>query len=271
MINYIFWDISPIALKLGPLEIRWYGILLATGFFFAYLTLLNIFKKEGISQEFTDKFAIRLVLWTVIGLRLGHVLFYEPAYYFRHPLEIFMLWKGGLASHGAVIGIIGYIIYFTRKNKMPVLWLFDRVAASVMIAAGMVRIGNFMNSEIYGKPTDVSWAFIFARDDMLPRHPSQIYEAVVYFALFIFLIWYYKKLKGKVPAGRFVGILLTVVFLFRFLVEFIKDVQVDFENTMSLNMGQWLSIPFVIAGLSLWIYSYKNKNIPQFVEPKTKK
>ena len=121
MINYIFWDISPIALKLGPLEIRWYGILLATGFFFAYLTFLNIFKKEGMSQEFTDKFAIRLVLWTVVGLRLGHVLFYEPAYYFKHPLEIFMIWKGGLASHGAAIAII-IVIYFypcllARQNK----------------------------------------------------------------------------------------------------------------------------------------------------------
>ena len=204
MINYIFWDISPIALKLGPLEIRWYGILLATGFFFAYLTFLNIFKKEGMSQEFTDKFAIRLVLWTVVGLRLGHVLFYEPAYYFKHPLEIFMIWKGGLASHGAVIGIIGYSIYFTRKNKMPVLWLFDRVAASVMIAAGMVRMGNLMNSEIYGKPTDVSGLLSLPKTICYPDIHRKFMRQCVSIA-FVFLIWYYKNLREKCQQGGLWG------------------------------------------------------------------
>jgi phosphatidylglycerol:prolipoprotein diacylglycerol transferase len=264
---YIIWDVSPILLKLGSLEIRWYGLLLAGGFFLSYLTLGKIFKKEGLSQEFLDKFAFSTVIWTVVGLRLGHVLFYEPEYYFARPLEILMVWQGGLASHGAVIGIISFVLYFTYKNKIPVLWLFDRLAAVIPIAAGLVRIGNLMNSEIYGTPTDLPWAFVFVRDDMLPRHPSQIYEALVYLSLFVFFFWYYKKLEGKIPAGRFTGIILAVIFTARFFIEFVKDVQVDFEANMMLNMGQWLSIPFMIIGAALWIYSYKKKEIPSYSEP----
>lgn len=264
---YIIWDVSPILLKLGSLEIRWYGLLLAGGFFLSYLTLGKIFKKEGLSQEFLDKFAFSTVIWTVVGLRLGHVLFYEPEYYFARPLEILMVWQGGLASHGAVIGIISFVLYFTYKNKVPVLWLFDRLAAVIPIAAGLVRIGNLMNSEIYGTPTDLPWAFVFVRDDMLPRHPSQIYEALVYLSLFVFFLWYYKKLEGKIPAGRFTGIILAVIFTARFFIEFVKDVQVDFEANMMLNMGQWLSIPFMIIGAALWIYSYKKKEIPSYSEP----
>lgn len=264
---YIIWDVSPILLQLGSLEIRWYGLLLAGGFFLSYLTLGKIIKKEGLSQEFLDKFAFSTVIWTVVGLRLGHVLFYEPEYYFARPLEIFMVWQGGLASHGAVIAIISYVLYFTYKNKVPVLWLFDRLAAVIPIAAGLVRIGNLMNSEIYGTPTDVPWAFVFVRDDMLPRHPSQIYEALVYLSLFVFFLWYYKKLEGKIPAGRFTGIILAVIFTARFIIEFVKDVQVDFEANMMLNMGQWLSIPFMIIGAALWIYSYKKKEIPSYSEP----
>jgi len=264
---YIIWDVSPILLQLGSLEIRWYGLLLAGGFFLSYLTLGKIMKKEGLSQEFLDKFAFSTVVCTVVGLRLGHVLFYEPEYYFARPLEILMVWQGGLASHGAVIGIISFVLYFTYKNKVPVLWLFDRLAAVIPIAAGLVRIGNLMNSEIYGTPTDVPWAFVFVRDDMLPRHPSQIYEALVYLSLFVFFLWYYKKLSGKIPAGRFTGIILAVIFTARFFIEFVKDVQVDFEASMMLNMGQWLSIPFMIIGAALWIYSYKKKEIPSYSEP----
>lgn len=263
---YVIWDANPVLVALGSLEIRWYGVLLAGGFFLSYLTLGKIFKKENISQEFLDKFAFNMIIWTIIGLRLGHVLFYEPAYYFARPLEILMVWKGGLASHGAVIAIILYISYFTYKNKIPVLWLFDRVAAVVPIAAGLVRLGNLMNSEIYGTQTSVPWAFVFVRDDLLPRHPSQIYEALVYLSLFVFFLWYYKKLAGKIPAGRFTGIILAVIFTARFFIEFVKDVQVDFEASMFLNMGQWLSIPFMIIGISLWIYSYQKKEIPSYQE-----
>ncbi|MDD2413450.1 MAG: prolipoprotein diacylglyceryl transferase [Bacteroidales bacterium] len=263
---FVIWDVNPVLVALGSLEVRWYGALLAGGFFLSYLTLGKIFKKEEISQEFLDKFAFNLVIWTIVGLRLGHVLFYEPAYYFANPLEILMVWQGGLASHGAVIAIISYILYFTHKNKIPVLWLFDRVAAVIPIAAGLVRVGNLMNSEIYGTPTTVPWAFVFVRDDLLPRHPSQIYEALVYLSLFVFFLWYYKKLAGKIPAGRFTGIILAVIFTARFFIEFVKDIQVDFEASMFLNMGQWLSIPFVIIGISLWIYSYQKKEIPSFQE-----
>ncbi len=265
MVDFIIWNTNSVAFHIGSLGIKWYGILLATGFFLSYLTLRKIFKYEKISQDILDNFAIWTVLWTVIGLRLGHILFYEPAYYFSHPAEIFMVWKGGLASHGATIAIIIFIFYFTRKNKIPALWLFDRMAIGIPIAATFVRIGNLMNSEIIGTQTNVPWAFVFTSEDMLPRHPSQLYEALVYLTLYSFLIFYYLKLKGKIPAGRIVGLMLTIIFTARFFIEFIKDVQVNFEKNMTLNMGQLLSIPFIIVGCLLLIYSFRTKSIPEFI------
>jgi len=267
MLNYINWNVNPEIFSIGPLSIRWYGLLLALGFYCAYRTILYAFKKEGISQDFLDKFAITLIIWTVIGLRLGHVFFYEPEYYLSNPIKILKVWEGGLASHGAIITMVIYIIYFTRKNKVPILWLFDRVCFSIPIVGTLVRIGNLMNSEIYGDVTTMPWGFIFQRIDNVPRHPSQIYESLAYLSLFIFLIWYYKKLQGKIPAGRFFGIMMIWVFTARFIIEFFKEVQVDFEQTMLLDMGQILSIPAIITGIILVIYSYKHKKIPIYIEP----
>jgi len=280
-LNYITWSVSPELFTLGSFSVRWYGILLATGFFFAYLTLSKVFKKENLSQQLLDKLAIWCIVWTFIGLRLAHFLFYEPLYLVQHPLQVLLpideewnfIGYQGLASHGAVIALISFLTYFAWKHKMNALWLLDRLCVVIPIAAAMVRLGNLMNHEIVGSITTVSWAFNFTHGGYSVantlRHPAQLYESLVYFALYGFMLLYYFKItKGNVPAGRVVGILLTVIFTARFFIEFVKEVQVSSEIGMTLNIGQWLSIPFIIIGLGFLIYSFINKDkIPHYVEP----
>jgi prolipoprotein diacylglyceryl transferase len=263
MINAIIWDVSPVAISVGPFAVRWYGMLFALGIVLCYYIFQYIFKAEKLPPLLLDKYAVWAVLSTVIGARLGHVLFYEPAYYFQHPSEILMIWHGGLASHGATIGLIIYVFWFCYRHGIPYLWLFDRMAIIVSVGSACIRLGNLMNSEIIGTPTNVPWAFIFTSEDMIPRHPSQLYEALVYLSLFIFLFWRYKKVKGEVKGGQFVGIMFLVIFVSRFLIEFIKSDQVDFEKGMLLNMGQWLSIPFVLIGIAFIIISFTHKSIPK--------
>lgn len=265
----ITWTVNPIALSLGPLEIRWYGILLAAGFCLVYLTLQKIFQTENISQKTLDKIAIWTVIWTIVGLRLGHFLFYEPEQFITAPLEIILpIHNGkfvgyqGLASHGAVISIICYLIYASRKYKLNMLWLLDRFALSIPIAAAFVRCGNLMNHEIVGSITTVPWAFDFTLGGPgiagTLRHPAQLYEAAVYFLLYVgFMIYYFKFAKGNVPHGRTTGLLLTIIFVARFIIEFFKEVQVDKEIGMTFDIGQWLSIPFVLIGIGLIIYSFR--------------
>ena len=282
-LNFITWSVTPEIFSLGSFSVRWYGVLLASGFFFAYLTLSKVFKTEHLSQQLLDKLSGWCILWTFIGLRLAHFVFYEPQYLMQHPLQVLLpfdenwnfIGYQGLASHGAVIALILFLSYFAWKRKMNVLWLLDRLCVVVPIAAAMVRLGNLMNHEIVGSITEVSWAFnfIYGGYDVADtlRHPAQLYESLVYFALYGFmLIYYFKITKGNIPAGRTVGILLTVIFTARFLIEFVKEVQVSSEIGMTLNIGQWLSIPFIIIGLGFLIYSFINKNkIPHYVEPKT--
>jgi len=283
ILNFITWSVSPQIFSLGNFAVRWYGVLLALGIFFAYITLSKVFKTEKLSQKLLDKLSIWCVLWTVIGLRLAHFLFYEPQFLIHHPLQVLLPfdenWKfigyQGLASHGAVIALISFLSYFAWKHKINALWLLDRLCIVIPIAAAMVRLGNLMNHEIVGSITEVPWAFNFTHGGLgvagTLRHPAQLYESLVYFLLFVFMvIYYFKVTKGNIPAGRTVGILLTVIFTARFFIEFVKEVQVDSEIGMTLNIGQWLSIPFIIIGLGLLIYSFINrKNIPHYVEPKT--
>jgi len=282
-LNYITWSVSPELISLGSFAVRWYGVLLALGFFLAYLTLSKIFKTEKLSQPLLDKLTLWCIVWTLIGLRLAHFLFYEPEYLINYPLQVLLPFDEnwnfvgyqGLASHGAVIALISFLTYFAWKRKMNALWLLDRLCIVIPVAAAMVRLGNLMNHEIVGSITEVSWAFNFIHggDGVADtfRHPAQLYESLVYFALFIFMyIYYFKITKGKIPAGRTVGILLTVIFTARFFIEFVKEVQVNSEIGMTLNIGQWLSIPFIIIGLGLLIYSFIHKNnIPHYIEPKT--
>jgi prolipoprotein diacylglyceryl transferase len=219
-------------------------------FVVGYFIMLRIFRKENIPEPLLDQLSMYMLIATVVGARLGHVLFYEPAAYLAHPLDILKIWQGGLASHGAAIGIIAALYLFSRKTRQPFFWVIDRIVIVVALSGFFIRTGNLFNSEIYGNVTDLPWGFIFERaGETLPRHPTQIYEGLCYLILFFFLLWYYYKKDGKPRPGYLFGIFLIVVFGFRFIVEFIKEPQVEFETAMTLNMGQWLSIPLVIAGI----------------------
>ncbi|MBU1099044.1 MAG: prolipoprotein diacylglyceryl transferase [Bacteroidetes bacterium] len=254
------WNISPEIVAIGPLSLRWYGLLFASSFIIGLQIMLWMFKKEDKNIDDLNDLVWFMVLGTVIGARLGHCLFYNPEYYLSHPLEILKVWKGGLASHGAVIGIItGLYFYMKKGRKYSYLWLIDRVSITVALAAFFIRTGNLFNSEIIGTETTVPWAFKFVLIDNVPRHPAQLYEALAYLAVFILLILWYKKKEGQIPEGRILGVFLVLVFGFRFFVEFIKEDQTYFEAGMLLNMGQLLSIPVILGGVYLIFRSGKEK------------
>jgi len=259
MLEYITWNVSRQIIKIGSFEIRWYGLLFGLGFVFAYLVLQRIFKKEEIKPELLDKLTLYIAVATVVGARLGHVLFYEPAYYFSHPVEILKVWEGGLASHGAAIAIILAAMLFARVYKLNVWWLFDRISIIIPLVAAFVRTGNLVNSEIFGKPTNVPWAFIFVRADSIPRHPTQIYEAGSYILLFLVLLAVYYKKGRKLNNGFIAGLMLSSLFTMRFIIEFFKDVQVNFEHALPIDMGQIMSIPLVLTGIAFMLFSFRKK------------
>jgi phosphatidylglycerol---prolipoprotein diacylglyceryl transferase len=254
----IIWNPSPEIFQIGSFAVRWYGLFFALSFFFGYLILLRFFAKEDVPVKLLDELTTYMIIGTIVGARLGHVFFYEASWYLAHPVKIFQVWEGGLASHGAGIGIITTIFIFSRVRKKPFLWVMDRIVVVVALAGFLIRMGNLMNSEIYGLPTDLPWGFRFMHsttpsDGLLPRHPTQIYEGLSYLGIFFLLWWYYYKKEGKPAPGFLFGLFMVLVFGMRFLIEFIKEPQVGFENGMALNMGQMLSIPFIIAG-AVFIY-----------------
>lgn len=256
MFAVIHWNVNP---EIFPdlLPIRWYGLLFMSGFVFGYYLLEKVFKHEGKAVTLLDSLSLYVGIGTIAGARLGHCLFYEPAYYLSNPIEILKIWEGGLASHGAVVGILlANYLYGKKFKETGFLWVTDRLVMVVALAAMLIRMGNLMNSEIVGAPTDLPWGFVFERlGDGIPRHPSQLYEALFYLISFAILYSaYWKKHAGKYP-GRMFGMFLMLIFGFRFVVEFIKDVQVDFEKSMALNMGQWLSLPLILLGFWLWFRS----------------
>ncbi len=246
----IFWNVSPEIIKLGPISLRWYGLLFASTFVLGYIILSKIFRDEKKPQSDLEQLSIYVILGTVIGARLGHCLFYDPVYYLSHPIEIIKVWEGGLASHGAAIGIITAIYLLTKKQKdKSMLWILDRLVIVVALGGALIRLGNLFNSEIIGKASNVPWAFIFIRVDDIPRHPAQLYESIFYFISFFILYFVYLKTDKKTKQGYLFGLFFVLIFGFRFFVEFIKENQSPFEQNMFLNMGQLLSIPFVAAGL----------------------
>lgn len=260
MLSYIHWNVDPSLINWGGFEIRYYGVLFATGFVLGYFLMQKIFKREGIPEKELDLLTTVVVIGTIIGARLGHVFFYEPAYYLENPGEILKLWHGGLASHGGAIGILLALIYYKKRSKKKsYLWILDRLVIATALAGGFIRLGNLMNSEIVGIQTSVSWAFIFERLDMVPRHPAQLYEAIGYFIIAAILYLMYKKHGAQTPRGRIFGWFFILIFAFRFFVEFLKTDQVASEASMNLNIGQILSIPFVLTGIGLLIYSYSEK------------
>lgn len=258
-LQYITWDVSPEIIDTEYFSIRWYGLLFALGFLLGQQILIYIFKQEGKPERDVETLTVFMVLSTIVGARLGHCLFYEPDYYLENPLKILKIWEGGLASHGATIGILFALWLYARKKKdQSYLWVVDRIVITVALAGGLIRLGNLMNSEIIGKPTDVPWAFVFTAVDQQPRHPAQLYEAISCFILFGFLFWLWSRRKAKTPEGSLLGIFLIYIFGLRFVYEFLKENQVDFENNMALNMGQWLSIPAVLGGIFVLLIANRN-------------
>lgn len=244
--------------QFGPIEPRWYGLLFALAFVFGFQIGKKEFNDAGRSVEELERILMFILVATVIGARLGHVLFYEPGYYFANPLEIPMIWKGGLASHGAAMAIIGTIWWITRSSKdMSFLWLADRVALPATLGGAFIRTGNFFNSEIVGEPTNSAFGVIFERIGPNPLHPSQLYEAFSYYLIFIFLWVVYTRAQGKPKEGLILGYYLSLVFGARFFIEFTKSAQADFALDWSLSVGQLLSIPVVLAGF--WVLSLANK------------
>jgi prolipoprotein diacylglyceryl transferase len=250
----VVWNPAPEIFEIGSFAVRWYGLFFALSFFFGYLIMLRFFAKEKVPVKLLDELTTYMILGTILGARLGHVFFYEPAWYLAHPLKILQVWEGGLASHGAGIGIIGAIMIFSQVRKKPFLWVMDRIVIVTALAGFLIRMGNLMNSEIYGLPTTLPWGFQFLRsttpgDALVPRHPTQIYEGLSYLAIFLLLLWYYYKKDGKPAMGYLFGLFMILVFGMRFLIEFIKEPQVGFEQGLFLNMGQLLSLPFIAAGI----------------------
>jgi prolipoprotein diacylglyceryl transferase len=255
---------------IGGFSVRWYGVLFAMSFIVGYIIMKRILANEGIGVKVLDELSTYMIIFTLLGARIGHCLFYEPEYYLANPIDILKIWEGGLASHGAAIGIILGLYFFARKQKKPLIWILDRIVIVVALSGFFIRTGNLMNSEIFGNVTNLPWGFVFVRyfDPALaadPRHPTQIYEGLSYLAIFYFLFRYYWSRKGFIRPGMLFGYFLILVFGVRFFIEFVKEPQVGFEENMFLNMGQLLSIPFVIAGLLIVYWSGKQ------VVPKTLK
>ena len=259
MFATITWSISPEIFSLGIIHIRWYGLLFASSFLIGFKIMEWVYKKENRPMDDLNDLIWFMILGTVIGARLGHCLFYNPDYYLSNPIEILKIWRGGLASHGAALGIFTALYYYSKKKKnQSFLWVADRVAITVALAGFFIRMGNLFNSEIIGTPTDLPWGFIFTSVDNVPRHPAQLYEALFYLLSFVIISFQYKKHVGKFKDGYLFGIFLILIFGFRFFVEFFKKHQELFEQGMVLNMGQLLSIPLVIAGIYL-VYNAKKK------------
>jgi prolipoprotein diacylglyceryl transferase len=256
------WDVNPEIFRIGSFAVRWYGLLFASSFLFGYIILLRIFRNENLSDALLDKLTVYVAIGTIAGARLGHCFFYEPGYYLSHPGEILKIWHGGLASHGAAIGIILSIWLFKRNAKKDFTWVIDRVAIVVALSGVFIRMGNLMNSEIYGVETTVPWGFVFLRNgETAPKHPTQIYEALSYLFIFLLLLWIYWRKKGAYIQGTLISLTCILIFSSRFFIEFLKEDQVAFEAGMKLNMGQLLSIPFVIMGF-IWLwYSIRMKKI----------
>lgn len=278
----IVWEWDPTFVMLGELDIRWYGLMWAVGILLAERIIANVCKREGLPKHVVESAFAWIVLGTFIGARVGHCLFYEPEVYLPEPWRIITdIRDGGMASHGATIGIMIGILGFVRRNHLPFVWGIDRIAIVAPLAGAIIRFGNLFNSEIVGKVTDVPWGFQFVRHDApwafreyncdvpealladIPaRHPAQLYEAMCYLLTFALLVWlYYRKDVGRRRPGILFGVSMIGIFLTRFFIEFIKERQVDFESGMALDMGQLLSIPFILFGVFMIVRAMRRPEV----------
>jgi phosphatidylglycerol---prolipoprotein diacylglyceryl transferase len=274
VLSAIRWDLNPIIfnLKLGSFElpITWYGVLFASGFLIGQKIIIHIFRTDGKPPKDVDSLTIYAIVGAVAGARIGHYLFYEWEFLFDTPLDwlISMITPpfAGLASHGAMIGMpIALYLYSRHRPDQPFLWVVDRVAIPVCLAGALIRLGNIINSEIYGTPTSLPWGFLFVRETdpsllpVVPRHPTGIYEAL--FCLFMMWLTYHLwKTKRETAGNGFItGVFFILLFSFRFLVEFIKNNQAGFEDDLTINMGQWLSVPGILVGVAAIVYSKRKQ------------
>ena len=274
----INWNVDPEIISLGFFSLRWYSLLFISGFILGWFIFKWFFKREGISEKLLDPLLYTLLIGTIIGARLGHCLFYQPDYYLtaEHFWEIFQPWKGGLASHGGTIALFIAMWWFAKhygkKHDFDLIWILDHLCIAVCFAATFIRLGNLMNSEIYGHVTSLPWGFVFeGRGETEPKHPTQLYEALSYAILGVVLILLYKNRVKWLYRGSYIGMFFIVLFGMRFIIEFVKEDQVGFEAGMALNMGQWLSIPFILIGVGLLIYSYIKKLPMEAVHPEKPK
>lgn len=269
MLSYITWDVSPVIFKLGFFTLRWYSLAFMVGFLVGYEIVARMFRHEGAPERWLGLLLMWTVAGTIVGARLGHVFFYEWDLFSQNPIKILYVWEGGLASHGGAIGVIlGVILFSIVTTKRSPLWTFDRLVVPIALVGGLIRLGNLMNSEIFGHATTLPWGFRFVNSPEWQAlyagqacHPTQIYEAICYFALFALLMWMYWRKNAEERPGLIFGVFLIGIFTPRFFIEFIKNPQEAFEQSMALNMGQWLSIPFIIAGLSLIIYAMRRPRL----------
>ena len=269
----IIWNANPELFHIGGFAVRWYSLLFVSGFILGFFIFQWFFKREKLDPGLLDSLLVTLIVGTIVGARLGHCLFYQPDYYlgsWEGFLEIFMPWKGGLASHGGTIALFIAMWWFAHKygkrQGFDFVWLVDHLSIAVCFAATFIRLGNLFNSEIYGGVTNLPWGFVFVRNEETePHHPTQLYEALSYLIPGLVLLAIYKYRSEKTWRGTFIGLFLIGCFGSRFLIEFIKNDQVDFEAGMALNMGQILSIPFVLLGIGFLVYAYKKK-LPALVD-----
>ncbi len=261
MLDIVYWNADPVLFSFGPFAVRWYGLAFAVGFLIGYQIVAAMFKHEGAPERWLGILLAYVVVATIVGSRLGHVFFYEWDYYSQHPAEIFKVWNGGLASHGGTIGnIIALFLFSHFVSHKPASWVFDKIVVAIALVGCLIRLGNLMNSEIYGGPTDLPWGFVFVRNgETVPAHPTQLYEAACYFVLFWVLMWMYWKRNAEERPWLITGVFFLGIFVPRFLIEYVKNVQVQSEYEMiatyGMNLGQMLSIPFIILGAALVIWA----------------
>ncbi len=255
------WNIDPVLLNLGLLKLHWYGLLFAIGLLGAYMITESMFKKEALDIKAVEPLFLHIFIGMIVGSRVFHVLFYDLSYYLAHPIEIFYIWQGGLASHGGFLGVITALWIFSKKYNISLNWLLSRGAVGAMFIATFIRIGNFFNSEIVGDRTNTNWGVIFDRIDSFPRHPVVLYESLSYFLIFILLYGLYKTISYKKFTKIAFGLVLVLGFGSRLFIEQFKSIQSEFASALPLSMGQMLSIPFLLVGLFLLIkglYSAKS-------------
>ena len=275
----VHWHVDPAILHIGNFELRWYSLLFVSGFILGWFIFKWFFQREKIDTKLLDPLLYTLLICTIVGARLGHCLFYQPDYNlgsWKGFWEIFMPWKGGLASHGGTIALLlgmwWFAKHYGKKQDFDFVWLLDHLAIAVAFAGAFIRFGNLFNSEIYGDVTNLPWGFVFElRGETEPKHPTQLYEGFTYLLLGFALIALYKNRLDKMWRGEFIGIFLLVCFGSRFLIEFIKEPQVDFEKTMLLNMGQLLSIPFILLGIGFLIWAFAKKIPARAIHPEVQK